>query len=158
MQRKHVTVSATFLSDGILNAPSVPKPLLRIVPSQAQKLFRQVNDAGQSVATVADVHGLLMAPEKPFGKRRDACDNGPNASLAPTPGSSSVGRTPILLNPLSMMLPSRLRTGPLVAVVIRRVEASVSSFCSWQFEQRTFCAPRVLSLKRCAPKSASRLM
>ena len=56
------------------------------------------------------------------------------------------------------MLPSRLRTGPFTAAVTRRTEASVSSACSWQFEQRMFVGPRVRSLNRCAPKSASRLM
>ena len=69
-----------------------------------------------------------------------------------------MGRTPMLLKPLSMTLPSRLRTGPLTAAAMRRTEASVSSSCSWQFEQRMFVGPRVRSLKRCAPKSASRLM
>ena len=64
----------------------------------------------------------------------------------------------MLLKPLSMMLPSRLRTGPFTAAVILRTDASVSSFCSWQFEQRRFVGPRVRSLKRCAPNRASRLM
>ena len=64
----------------------------------------------------------------------------------------------MLLKPLSMTLPSRLRTGPLTAAAMRRTEASVSSFCSWQFEQRRFVGPRVRSLKRWAPKRARRLM
>jgi hypothetical protein len=54
----------------------------------------------------------------------------------------------MLLNPLSMTLPSRLRTGPFTAALMRRTDASVSSFCSWQFVQRMFVAPRVRSLKR----------
>src|SRR5262245_51486316 len=44
------------------------------------------------------------------------------------------------------------------AEAMRRTEASVSSACSWQFEQRTFVGPRVRSLKRWAPKSARRLI
>ena len=54
------------------------------------------------------------------------CESGPKASLAPAPKSSSVGRRPMLLKPLSMTLPSRLRTGPLTAELIRRTDASVS--------------------------------
>ena len=35
-----------------------------------------------------------------------------------------MGRMPMLLKPLSMTLPSRLRTGPLSAATMRRTEAS----------------------------------
>ena len=61
------------------------------------------------------------------GKSRRVNESGPNASVAPTPRSLSVGRTPMLLKPLSMTLPSRLRTGPFGGEATRRTEASVSS-------------------------------
>src|SRR5262249_15409627 len=74
------------------------------------------------------------------------------------PSWLSVGRKPMLLKPLSMMLPSRLRTGPFGAMPTRRADASVSSFSSWQFEQRTWSGLRVRSLNKCAPNNASRLI
>ena len=64
----------------------------------------------------------------------------------------------MLLKPLSIMLPSRLRTGPLAAKLIRLTEASVNSALSWQLLQRRLFGPRVRSLNRWAPKSAKRLM
>ena len=96
-----------------------------------------------------------MAGRAPGNSRR-ANESGPNASFPPTPRSSLVWRTPMLLKPLSITLPSRFRTGPFAAPLIRLTDASVSSACSWQFEQRMFVAPRVRSLNRWAPKSARR--
>jgi hypothetical protein len=76
--RKYGAVTATFRRDGISNAPSTPKPFVTAALSK-------VNGSGGSVS-----------PKTCFDR-----DNGPNASLPPMPRSSEVGRTPMLLNPLS---------------------------------------------------------
>ena len=154
-QRRHVAAAAVEL-DHLAQRARVAVVEVR----RGQRHVAQRRDLERAVDAEALGHG--GAVERGRRRRRGTGggvnESGPNASRAPTPRSSSVGRTPMLLKPLSMTLPSRLRTGPFTAAATRRTEASVSSVCSWQFEQRRFVGPRVRSLNRCAPNSARRLM